>query len=233
VKPDIHPKYHQAKVHCGSCGTEWTVEWRGCVIAPPGSWLNDVAILSNGTLFATHTPPRRQSDAKAAGALRDELGYVLRWQERRGFNEVPATRGMLPNGIQLSWDEKKLFVNFSRENEVRRVHRGIGQVEATVAVAGPNHSTWAPDRRLLVASISSGRLDACLELERGACPLPFRVIAVDPETMGTEILYEGGGPPMGAGTVAVRVGDELFVGTSAGDRLLRVQLAPGDDSRGR
>ena len=25
VKPDIHPKYYQAKVHCGSCGTEWTV----------------------------------------------------------------------------------------------------------------------------------------------------------------------------------------------------------------
>ena len=25
VKPDIHPTYHEAKVHCGSCGTEWTV----------------------------------------------------------------------------------------------------------------------------------------------------------------------------------------------------------------
>ena len=25
VKPDIHPKYYQAHVHCGSCGTEWTV----------------------------------------------------------------------------------------------------------------------------------------------------------------------------------------------------------------
>ena len=25
MKPDIHPKYFQAKVHCGSCGTEWTV----------------------------------------------------------------------------------------------------------------------------------------------------------------------------------------------------------------
>ena len=25
MKPDIHPKYFEAKVHCGSCGTEWTV----------------------------------------------------------------------------------------------------------------------------------------------------------------------------------------------------------------
>jgi large subunit ribosomal protein L31 len=25
VKPDIHPTYHMAKIHCGSCGTEWEV----------------------------------------------------------------------------------------------------------------------------------------------------------------------------------------------------------------
>ncbi len=25
MKPDIHPKYYQAKIHCGSCGTEWVV----------------------------------------------------------------------------------------------------------------------------------------------------------------------------------------------------------------
>src|ERR687889_7098 len=25
VKPEIHPQYFEAKVHCGSCGTEWTV----------------------------------------------------------------------------------------------------------------------------------------------------------------------------------------------------------------
>ena len=25
MKADIHPKYFDAKVHCGSCGREWTV----------------------------------------------------------------------------------------------------------------------------------------------------------------------------------------------------------------
>jgi large subunit ribosomal protein L31 len=25
VKADIHPKYQQAKVHCGSCGTEFEI----------------------------------------------------------------------------------------------------------------------------------------------------------------------------------------------------------------
>ena len=25
MKADIHPKYYESKVHCGSCGREWTV----------------------------------------------------------------------------------------------------------------------------------------------------------------------------------------------------------------
>ena len=25
MKPNTHPKYFDAKVHCGSCGTEWTI----------------------------------------------------------------------------------------------------------------------------------------------------------------------------------------------------------------
>jgi large subunit ribosomal protein L31 len=25
VKPEIHPKYHQAEVHCGSCGINYTI----------------------------------------------------------------------------------------------------------------------------------------------------------------------------------------------------------------
>ena len=65
----------------------------------------------------------------------------------------------------------------------------------------------------------------CQPLEGAACPLGFRIVAIDPATMATEVLYENpGGPPMGGGTVGLRVGDELFVGSFAGDRILRVSL---------
>ncbi len=41
----------------------------------------------------------------------------------------------------------------------------------------------------------------------------------------TEDVYVGNGPPMGGGTVGLQVGDELFVGSFAGDRVLRVKLS--------
>ena len=47
---------------------------------------------------------------------------------------------------------------------------------------------------------------------------------LDPERMTAVALYENAGPPMGAGTSALRIGDELVIGSFAGDRLLRVTL---------
>jgi hypothetical protein len=37
-------------------------------------------------------------------------------------------------------------------------------------------------------------------------------------------IYTSDGSPMGAGTVGLQVGNELFVGSFAGDRILRVDL---------
>jgi hypothetical protein len=37
-------------------------------------------------------------------------------------------------------------------------------------------------------------------------------------------VYESEGAPMGAGTVGLQVGRELFIGSFKGDRILRVAL---------
>ena len=66
---------------------------------------------------------------------------------------------------------------------------------------------------------------ACVSIERGACGIPFKIVALDPDSMTiVETLYANEGAPMGAGTVGLRVGDELFIGSFHGDRILRVNL---------
>lgn len=37
-------------------------------------------------------------------------------------------------------------------------------------------------------------------------------------------VYESDGVPMGAGTVGLQIGKELFIGSFKGDRILRVTL---------
>ena len=205
--------------------------WRGCAVAPPGSWLNDVVALPEGGFLATQMMPRRGSLGQVfeylkAGGLGLRTGHVLAWEPASGFAPLRGTETAFPNGIALSADGSTIFLNSSTGGKVHRIDRATGSLEASAEVAGPDNSTWAPDGRLLVASFTGPLWETlrCDGIEHGACPVAFEIVAVDPETLETETVYRGGGAPMGAGTVGLRVGDELFVGSFAGDRILRVDL---------
>jgi hypothetical protein len=211
-----------------------TVAWRGCAVAPEAAWLNDVVALPGGGLLATHMLPRRDGLGRVfeyvkAGALGMATGSVLEWRPGRGFAPLAGTQTVFANGIAISADGRTIFVNASIAGEVRRIDRASGRLEGIARVAGPDNSTWAPDGRLLVASFTGSLREnlACDGIPRGACPVAFEIVAVDPVTFATETLYRGGGAPMGGGTVGLRVGDELFVGSFAGDRILRVRLLAG------
>lgn len=212
-------------------GSGWAVAWRGCAVAPDGSWLNDVVALPEGGFLATHMLPKRSGALQIveylkAAALGMRTGHALEWRPGRGFAPLPGTETVFPNGIALSADGATIYLNSSIGGEVLRIDRASGRALGSAEVAGPDNSTWAPDGRLLVASFTGPLWEtlACDGLERGSCPVGFEIVAVDPETLATETIYRGGDAPMGAGTVGLRVGDELFVGTFAGDRILRVKL---------
>ena len=207
-------------------GSEWKVAWRGCVVVPEDVWPNDVVWLPDGSLVVSSMMPLSQGLETMMHGKPDP-GFALRWRAGEGFREIPGTRGPLANGVEVSPDGKKLYLNLTRADEVRRIDLATGRVEANAKVQGPDNSTWAPDGRLLVASIramGSEDFAVCNPLPHGACPLPFAIVAVDVGAMQGRDLYVGNGPPMGAGTVGLQVGRELFVGSFTGDRVLRVPL---------
>jgi len=214
-------------------GTSWQLVWRGCVEAPSGSSTNDVVALPEGGFLVTEMVSGgavRQVFAYAmAGLFGSDTGRVLQWRPAQGFSELPGSRGAVPNGIELSADGEKVFLNLTF-GRVVRIDRRTGTVEADAEIAHPDNSTWAPDGRLLVASLGGSirGLLACRDIARGACPLPFAIVALDPETMATETVYEGGpGTPGGAGTVGLQVDGALWIGTFAGDRLVRIAIEDG------
>ena len=48
----------------------------------------------------------------------------------------------------------------------------------------------------------------------------YEVVRANPETMAAEVVQQEDGPPMGYGTVALRVGDRVYVGSAHGDRVV-------------
>ena len=206
----------------------WELAWRGCAEISPEHSLNDVVALPEGGFLVTRMVDADAGAFSMLGALLfgGETGWVFAWQPESGFTEMPGTRGSMPNGIELSPDGETVFLNQSLGNEVTRIDRTSGEVTGAAQVSTPDNSTWASDGRLWVASLemSARGMMQCDGNTMGACPMPFSIVAIDPETLETEVLYEGGpGTPSGAGTVGLEIGGDLLIGTFSGDRLVWVE----------
>jgi sugar lactone lactonase YvrE len=212
----------------GGTPTAPALEWRGCAIPGEPHFLNDVAALPEGGFVVTHMMPRSGTLGAVYQQLRGSMGfatgYVLEWSEQDGFRPIPGTEGGMPNGVAVSADGRYVFVNLYLAGEVRRVARDGSEPPLGIEVSQPDNLNWAPDGRLLVASHDAGlsEMMACVDLEEGACPIAFAILAIDPTTMAIEPVFENKGAPMGAGTAAVELDGELFIGSFAGDRIIRV-----------
>lgn len=215
----------------------WALAWRGCVVAPAGSTLNDVVATPEGGFLVTHMMTKRNNpvgefhEFLKASVFGIENGHVLTWQPEDGFRRLANSEGALANGIEISPDGDSVFVNYSLGSEIRRINRATGQVEASnPLIPPPDNVTWTPDGQLLVAVGLADTIPemvammACSNPEAGNCPGAFAILAVDPDTLESETIYEGGSDtPSGAGTVGLQVRDgSLLIGTFAGDRIVRV-----------
>lgn len=205
-----------------------TLRWRGCVVAPEEVWLNDVAGLPGGGFVASHMMKRGTSVRDLLELGDGELaptGYAVEWspgaEDGAGWKKVSGSDGVLTNGVQSSKDGAIVYVNYTLGNEVTAIDRATGRRLWTASVPFPDNTSWAPDGRLLVASIR-GELETiaeCVESDAPFCGIDYAVVAIDPGTGTAMTLAEGGGPPFGLATVAVQVESTLYLGSAAGERV--------------
>jgi len=205
--------------------------WRGCVPLPENVWPNDVALLSDGSLMTTDmfAPPDDLEGWMDIVRIftGSNTGQVLAWRADTGWVPVPGSEGATPNGIAVSPDGRELyFAEWSAQHVVRvRLDAGDDSRRSSIDVPHlPDNLTWTRDGQLLVTGQAPPLGDAlgCGQLESGTCALGFSVIRVDPATLESQLVFSHDGTTMGAGTVALEVGDELLIGTFAGDRIARV-----------
>lgn len=212
-------------------GDAYRAAWRGCVIIDEPYWVNDVAILpgsAGGGFVASHMMPR-----EIAGTLFDrppndrvETGYNVQWTPSAGWLKIEGTEGALPNGVQVSADGAVLYSNHYLANQVVAYDRASGRRLWTASVDGaPDNMSITPEGQLLVAahrvSLRSIR-DDCMLKPVPFCGLGFAVYRIDPMDGAVTRVFESEGPPFGGSTVAVQVGDHIFLGAFAGDRIARI-----------
>ncbi len=201
---------------------QWALDWRGCALPPGDPFINDVAGLQDGGFFVTHmwdksTPFEKIAEKFANG---ENLGWVWEWQQDSGFTKVDESDEMMPNGIAVNADNSKIFVNIYLGNKTIRIDRASGEIDGSFEVQQPDNITVDAEGNLWVASHKHDPLgQTCAAVTQGPCILPYDVVRADPVTMASETVMQQDGPPMGYGTVALRVGDQIYTGSAHGDRI--------------
>ena len=88
--------------------------WRGCVDAPQNKYFNDIALKKDGSFYVTSMFDSNISEWSlvSASIFISNTGEVFYWRKDNGFEVVSNTSGSFPNGIDLSFDEKFLYINY-------------------------------------------------------------------------------------------------------------------------
>jgi SMP-30/Gluconolactonase/LRE-like region len=216
----------------GIRGAEPTLTWRGCVPMPAGLAANSVASFANGSLVATVLlmPGKSFMDSVS----KKPTGAVYEWSPGdNGFKMVVGTELPGNNGIEVSADERKIFVvssglqtvvAFSRSNPARQL-RSTRPLPFT-----PDNVRRGPDGRLVSAGMANdvpecgGAPGPTHDLSRlSTCPRGTIAVAIDPRTMrDTVVVQTPAAKSFSNATIVLPMAGDYWIGTFSGDRIARV-----------
>jgi len=186
-----------------------TLTWIGCAVAPDPIGLNSVRALPGGGFIATNFLPRNQQMAALQkGAVNGEL---WEWHTASGWQKVPGSEASGANGLEMSDDAKTLYIAAWGSQSFFRLSRGQGTPARQEVPLGfrVDNIRWAKDGSILAAG------------QGGNAPtFTTQIVKIDPKTLKvTEVVNRPQVGPFSAGTVAVEIGNDYWVGSFRGDRI--------------
>jgi len=193
------------------------VTWTGCVVLPEDVLANGVAILPDWGFVTTKFLDRRLPLGESMAQARQgkPAGAVYEWHPGGKVTAIAGTELAAPNGIEVSADGKTLYVAVFGTHELVRFARSAnGLQKDTVPLAiSPDNVRWSPNGKLLTAGS---------DFAGPAAPrtTAWSVLEIDPDTLAVRVAGSGASSKgMQAISVAVAVGDNVWVGTFNGDRV--------------
>ena len=210
------------------------LNWIGCVPMPDGLAANSVASFRDGSLVATVLahPGYTYTDVFQG----KPTGAVYQWSPGdSGFELMRGTELPGNNGIEVSLDEQEIFVvstGLSTISVFANSNPSKSLRTTRTLDFGPDNVHMTANGRLLTAGPSRddhscGALDPeNVDLtEYVRCPRGFVAATIDPKTMeDSKLVSAHANPDFSNATMALQVGDEVWIGTFSGDRI---GVAPG------
>jgi len=204
-------------------GAAPVLTWKGCVLLQQDSYHNSVARLADGGFVTTRM--RDQNFTGGRGAPAGITGFLIEWHPGGQPQRLPGTDMSLPNGIDVSKDERYIFVAAIGTQEIVRFDRRTTPMtkRAVSLPIRPDNVHWGPEGELLTAGPNYVPPSEC---SGEGCGTGWSVFEGDPETLAFSRL--GGADQtaaMQAVSSAMRVGNDIWVGSND-DRVAVFSLRP-------
>lgn len=185
-----------------------SLTWIGCVVAPEGVGLNSIVGLREGGFIATNFLPRGGDPAEAFRKMTagENNGELWEWHPGTGWAKIAGTAGSGLNGVEISADGKTLYVAaWGSQSFMRIVRDGSSPPQSVALGFRADNVRWSPDGMLLIAG----------QTEKGS-----KVLSIDPGSLKlTELIDHADTAAFGKGTGAIRVGDEIWLGSYVFPRI--------------
>jgi len=189
-----------------------SLTWIGCVIAPDPIGLNSVRGLADGGFVTTNFLPRGGERTAMMRMMQGETnGELWEWHTDSGWQKVAGSEAAGANGVELSDDGGTIYMAAWGSQSFARISRGAAQVSRDEIPLGfrVDNIRWARDGSLLAVGQGTG--------EKAQV---WQVVKVDPATLEVrDVLSRENNDVFTAGTVAVEVGGDLWIGSYRGDRI--------------
>jgi hypothetical protein len=199
--------------------------WVGCVVFPEGTSGNGIVGLPDGGFITTNFKDPADRDAFRKMSAGEITGNVLEWHPGTGWTELPDSAMSGANGIALSPDGKWLYVaGWPGKNIVRFERTGDRWTKRDAIPTGflTDNLRWMADGSLLAAG-QDGDMPGVFGCAPPACLIRSAAVKIDPRTFEMKrVISYAGSAQFEAATTAIDVGDEYWVGSFRGDRVLRL-----------
>lgn len=203
--------------------------WQGCVSVPDSVFPNDVASTGGDGFVVSHMfDGPRSIWLQTKFLLGIHTGYAVAWDPSTGWNKVEGTDASFPNGVEADPVNGRVFVGSTYgQTLIVADLAGINAESVRIPVQSDN-LTVAQDGRLLSVGHTGVPLFGtcgCQRLAGKPCGFPFAVVAIDPETLAQEVIYEHKDGLIPGASVALSHQGYLYMGTVFGNRVSRVRLS--------
>lgn len=204
--------------------------WSGCLIMPDKAFPNAVVPLSNGGLAVTISFETDNRALMQQLENRVNTGYLLEWSQQHGFKRVAGSELPLNNGLKISPDGKFYYIAGWGSESILRLPTSSGSGKPLQVNIGmkPDNLSWSRDGKLIVAGQlqSATSIFNCVASDKDVCPVPFKIIEVDPNNLSTlRVLVDGENmKTYAAATTGLEVGNEIWVSAFRNTKIARYRL---------